>query len=148
MTAIKVETCAPGLCFSGRMEEVRGGEPIFFRGDLAQNAYRVIQGQVRLFAPTDYGGKFLPQVLKPPSLFGVNSTRFGGFYRLSAEAVTECRLLVISAKDLKLQMAGDPEFAIEILKSVAAKTRSAEIRKAAILRKKHQPLGQTLNSLI
>lgn len=125
MAALEEETYIRDLWLAGRIEEVKGGKSIFYKGDRAENAYRIIQGQVRLFTPVDDGGMFNPEELRPPSLFGVTSTILRGYYRLSAETVTDCRLVVINACSLQQLITTDPDFRVEILERMAPKVRSS-----------------------
>ncbi len=95
----------------------RRGETIFLQGDIAQNLYVVLDGWVKLFRITPSGAEAIVGVFTKGRSFGEPVALESGPYPVSAEAVTDGRLLHVRASILTAMMRERPEIALAILSS-------------------------------
>lgn len=93
------------------------GETIFVQGDSAQNFYVVLDGWVKLFRITPTGAEAVVGVFTKGRSFGEAVAFDGTPYPVSAEAVTEARLLALRASILSNMMRERPEIALAIVSS-------------------------------
>lgn len=93
------------------------GETIFLQGDPAETIFVVLDGWVKLFRLTTSGSEAVVGVFTKGRSFGEAVAFAGGFYPVSAEAVTEGRLLHVRASILSTMMQDRPEIATAILSS-------------------------------
>lgn len=95
----------------------RRGETIFLQGDPAQNLYVVLDGWVKLFRITQTGAEAVVGVFTKGCSFGEAVAFDGSPYPVSAEAVTDARLLVVRFGILSSMMYERPEIALAIVSS-------------------------------
>lgn len=93
------------------------GETIFVQGDAAQTIFVVLDGWVKLFRLTPTGAEAVVGVFTKGGSFGEAVALEGTPYPVSAEAVTECRLLAVRAEILSEMMRRRPEVAMAIVAS-------------------------------
>ena len=93
------------------------GETIFLQGDIAQNLYVVLDGWVKLFRITPSGAEAIVGVFTKGRSFGEAVAFDGTPYPVTAEAVTDARLLHVRASVLSTMMRDRPEIAMAILSS-------------------------------
>lgn len=93
------------------------GETIFLQGDVAQNLYVVLDGWVKLFRITPSGAEAIVGVFTKGRSFGEAVALDGTPYPVTAEAVTDGRLLNVRASTLMTMMRERPEIAMAILSS-------------------------------
>lgn len=98
-------------------KSVRRGETIFLQGELAQNLYVVLDGWIKLFRITPTGAEAVVGVFTKGGSFGEAVALSGDSYPVSAEAVTDGRLLNVRASILATLMQERPEIALAILSS-------------------------------
>lgn len=91
------------------------GETVFLQGDRAQNIYVVLDGWFKLYRITPTGSEAVVGVFTRGRSFGEAVALSDDAYPVSAEAVTEGRLLHVRASTLKSLMQERPEIAIAIL---------------------------------
>jgi CRP/FNR family transcriptional regulator, dissimilatory nitrate respiration regulator len=93
------------------------GETIFVQGDTAQSIYVVLEGWVKLFRLTPMGAEAVVGVFTKGGSFGEAVALEGTPYPVTAEAVTDCRLLLVRASILSELMRRRPEVAMAIVAS-------------------------------
>jgi CRP-like cAMP-binding protein len=95
----------------------RRGETIFCQGDEAQHIYVVLDGWVKLFRITPTGAEAVVGVFTKGRSFGEAVAFENISYPVTAEAVTDTRLLLVRASLLTTMMRDQPEIAMAILSS-------------------------------
>lgn len=95
----------------------RRGETIFCQGDEAQNIYVVIDGWVKLFRITPTGAEAVVGVFTKGRSFGEAVAFENTAYPVTAEAVTDSRLLLVRTSLLTSLMRDQPEIAMAIVSS-------------------------------
>lgn len=93
------------------------GETIFIQGDLAENIYVVLSGWVKLFRITPTGAEAVVGVFTKGRSFGEAVAFESAPYPVTAESVTDSRLLVVRAGMLSTMMRERPEVAMAIVAS-------------------------------
>lgn len=93
------------------------GETIFLQGEIAESIFVVLDGWVKLFRITPTGAEAVVGVFTQGRSFGEAVALSGDDYPVSAEAVTETRLLHVRASVLSGLMQERPEIATAILSS-------------------------------
>jgi CRP-like cAMP-binding protein len=93
------------------------GETIFCQGDEAQHIYVVLDGWVKLFRITPTGAEAVVGVFTKGRSFGEAVAFENISYPVTAEAVTDTRLLLVRASLLTTMMRDQPEIAMAILSS-------------------------------
>lgn len=93
------------------------GKTIFVQGDTAQSIYVVLDGWVKLFRLTTTGAEAVVGVFTKGGSFGEAVALEGTPYPVSAETVTDCRLLTVRAATLSELMHRRPEVAMAIVAS-------------------------------
>lgn len=141
----------------GRAARERGyqaGDVIYSAGEAATRLYIVAMGQVKLTRPTPTGQNVLLDVLTQGDYFGSLSTLGDREYSDTAEAQTDCCVLVVTAGEFQDILRRYPPVALATLEIVAARLRAAhdlveqisalpvESRIAATLLKLAEKLGK------
>lgn len=93
------------------------GATIFLQGDIAQNIYVVLDGWVKLFRITPTGAEAVVGVFTKGRSFGEAVALDGTPYPVTAEAVTDTRLLLVGVNVLSSMMRERPEIALAIISS-------------------------------
>jgi CRP-like cAMP-binding protein len=93
------------------------GETIFIQGDLAENIYVVLSGWVKLFRITPTGAEAVVGVFTKGRSFGEAVAFESAPYPVTAESVTESRLLAVRSAILSTMMRDRPEVAMAIVAS-------------------------------
>jgi CRP-like cAMP-binding protein len=99
------------------MKPYKRGETIFCQGDEAQNIYVVLDGWVKLFRITPTGAEAVVGVFTKGRSFGEAVAFENITYPVTAEAVTDTRLLLVRSSLLTTMMRAQPEIAMAILSS-------------------------------
>ncbi len=95
----------------------RRSSTIFLQGDTAENIFVVLDGWVKLFRITPTGAEAVVGVFTRGRSFGEAVAFDRADYPVTAEAVTDARLLIVSAKLLSSMMFERPEIALAIVSS-------------------------------
>jgi CRP/FNR family transcriptional regulator, dissimilatory nitrate respiration regulator len=95
----------------------RRGATIFLQGDTAQNIFVVLDGWVKLFRITPTGAEAVVGVFTKGRSFGEAVALDGAPYPVTAEAVTDSRLLLVGANVLSSMMRERPEIALAVVTS-------------------------------
>jgi CRP-like cAMP-binding protein len=93
------------------------GETIFIQGDRAENIYVVLSGWIKLFRITPTGAEAVVGVFTKGRSFGEAVALEGTSYPVTAEAVTDARLLLVRAGIIGTMMRERPEVATAIVAS-------------------------------
>lgn len=93
------------------------GETIFIQGDVAQNIYVVLDGWVKLFRITPTGAEAVVGVFTKGRSFGEAVAFEDVPLPVTAEAVTDSRLLLVRTTLLGTMMRERPEIAMAIMSS-------------------------------
>lgn len=95
----------------------RRGETVFLQGDPSESIFVVLDGWIKLFRITSTGAEAVVGVFTKGRSFGEAVAFSGGAYPVSAEVVTDSRLLHVRASILSTMMRDRPEIATAILAS-------------------------------
>ncbi len=93
------------------------GETLFIQGEEATSIHIVIEGWVKLYRVGRNGNEAVVNVFTRGHSFGEAVAMRGGLYPVSAEAVTECSILLISAQHFIAMMRREPDVCLAILAS-------------------------------
>ncbi len=107
----------------GEAREAAPGETIFVEGDEGRVMYVVLEGSVRLSVT----GRTLEKVGKG-GVFGEMALIDAAPRSATATAVAPCRLAAVGAERFKSLVRESPEFALEIMRVMAARLRSMDRR--------------------
>lgn len=91
------------------------GETIFLQDESAEHVFVVLEGWVKLFRVTPTGAEAVVGVFTKGRSFGEAVAFRGECYPVSAEAVTDCRLLQARAATILDMMQRRPELAMAML---------------------------------
>lgn len=103
-----------------KVRAVARGEVLFVQGDPALSCYVVLGGWVKLYRLTPGGEEAVITVFTRGQSFAEAAAFLEGRYPVSAEAVTDCRLLVVGSRHLLQMIRGNPEVAVALLASTSA----------------------------
>ena len=90
-------------------------EFVFMQGDIANNFYIIIEGDVSIFSETANGQEIFIKIAHPGDLLGESSLLHESFYLSNAQTLSEATLLSIATKDIKNLIQSNPNLAFNIL---------------------------------
>ncbi len=93
----------------------RQGDTLFVQGDVAKTVFVVLEGWVKLFRITPTGAEAVVGVFTRGRSFGEAAAFQGDAYPVTAEAVTDCRLLRVHSCILLNMMKERPELCLAML---------------------------------
>ncbi|GGO62308.1 cAMP-binding domain of CRP or a regulatory subunit of cAMP-dependent protein kinases [Roseovarius pacificus] len=93
------------------------GETLFLQGETAQSIHVVLNGWVKLYRVGPNGNEAVVNVFTRGHSFGEAIAFRSGDYPVSAEAVTDCTILLISARSFISTMRKEPDVALAVLAS-------------------------------
>ncbi|WP_371227278.1 Crp/Fnr family transcriptional regulator [Roseovarius sp. 2305UL8-3] len=96
------------------------GETIFLQGEPADAIHIVAEGWVKLYRVSPNGNEAVVNVFTRGHSFGEAVAFRMGTYPVSAEAVTDCKLLAVSSRTFINLLKHDPEVAIAVIASTFA----------------------------
>lgn len=102
------------------MREFDRGATIFLQGEAAQAIYVVVEGWVKLYRIAPNGSEAVVGVFTRGRSFGEAVVFRDDTYPVSAEAVTNCRVIRLKAADFLRGIRENPEIAISILAATFA----------------------------
>ena len=115
--------------FSGQIELMGAAMPfprnaeIYGENEHADYVYKVLSGSVRTYKVLNDGRRQIGAFYLPGDLFGLEA---GDKHTLSAEAITECKVLVIKRGALTALATRDPEVARQLWSTTAAELQRAQ----------------------
>ncbi|EPX78566.1 Crp/Fnr family transcriptional regulator [Litoreibacter arenae] len=92
-------------------------ETVFLQGEKAQFIHIVVDGWVKLYRVAPNGNEAIVNVFTRSHSFGEAVSFKNGDYPVSAEAVTDCTLLLLPARSLVAMMKEEPDLCIAALAS-------------------------------
>lgn len=105
------------LLATANMRQFDRGETLFLQGDRAQVVHVVLDGWVKLYRIAPNGNEAVVNVITRGKSFGEAVAFRNQTYPVSAEAVTDCKILLISTKTLVALIREQPELALAVLSS-------------------------------
>lgn len=93
------------------------GETLFLHGEKAQSIHIVLDGWVKLYRVGPNGNEAVVNVFTRGHSFGEAVAFRGLDYPVSAEAVTDCEMLLVSARSFVSMMRSEPDVCMAILAS-------------------------------
>lgn len=100
------------------VHEYSRGETIFLQGEKAAFVHVVLDGWVKLYRIAPNGNEAVVSVFARSQSFGEAVAFRQEDYPVSAEAVTDCRLAQLSARDFVELMKNEPELCVALLSSI------------------------------
>lgn len=93
------------------------GETLFLQGEISRSIHVVLDGWVKLYRVGPSGNEAVVEVFPRGHSFGEAVALRGDAYPVSAEAVTDCKVLQISARSLVSTMRREPEVMLSMMAS-------------------------------
>lgn len=93
------------------------GETVFLQGETAQVIHIVLDGWVKLYRVAPNGNEAIVNVFTRSHSFGEAVAFKHDKYPVAAEAVTDCKLLLVSTRTLVAMMKEEPELCVAVLAS-------------------------------
>ncbi|MBB4305312.1 CRP-like cAMP-binding protein [Rhodobium orientis] len=103
----------------GVTKTISRGETLFLQGDPAEALFVVLEGWVKLYRMTPAGDEAVVHVFTDGQSFAEAAAFTGGVYPVSAEAVTDGRLLYIPVARLFDRVRAEPEIGFALLASTS-----------------------------
>jgi CRP/FNR family transcriptional regulator, nitrogen fixation regulation protein len=128
-TAVRHQPRVASHAFSGQIELMGATMPfarnaeIYGENEHADYVYKVLSGSVRTYKVLNDGRRQIGAFYLPGDLFGLEA---GDKHTLSAEAITECKVLVIKRGALTALATRDPEVARQLWTTTAAELQRAQ----------------------
>lgn len=113
-----------GKKFKEAGKNIPKGTVLFHEGDRGEEMYLICSGEVKLTRKTP-DGEIVLTVLGFGEFFGETSVITNKPRTISAEAVTDCRLNIISKNVLETLISSNPLVALSILKKMIFRIESA-----------------------
>ncbi len=107
------------LLVDSAVRVVDRGEVLFLQGEKAEAFYVVLDGWVKVFRVTPGGDEAVVGIFTRGQNFAEAAAFIGGVYPASGEAVTESRVLRISARHLNQRISESPEIGLAMLSSTS-----------------------------
>jgi CRP-like cAMP-binding protein len=101
------------------VQEFSSGEILFVQGDEVSASYIVLEGWLKLYRLNQYGGEAVVNVFTRGQSFAEAAVFAMEAYPVTAEAVTDARLIRIPQNQLLRHVKEDPEFACSMLASTS-----------------------------
>ncbi|HEY9039641.1 MAG TPA: Crp/Fnr family transcriptional regulator [Roseovarius sp.] len=108
---------ADTLLSDAQSQRYSRGETVFLQGEKAQVMHIVLDGWVKLYRIAPNGNEAIVNVFTRSHSFGEAVAFKNEDYPVSAEAVTDCKLLLIPARSIVSMMREEPDLCIAILAS-------------------------------
>ena len=98
---------------------------IFSENTLGKTLFIVISGQVKIFVEENKRRKIL-SYLEHGEFFGELALLYKNIRSASAEAMTDCELLILRQNDFKQILKNNPNIALELIKVLCERLRNAD----------------------
>ncbi len=135
------------LAHSG-VNEYERGKLLFLRGQHAERFFLMLNGWVKLFRDTPDGEQTVIAIIKPGETLAAAAIFMGFNYPVSAEVVSDARILEIPAKPFLKLIRDDAEFSIKMLGALSLRLHDLVVHIEQIqARSTSQRLGDFLLSL-
>lgn len=100
------------------------GETLFQQGEAANSFFVVLDGWVKLYRMTTDGSEAVVGVFRRGETFAEGAMFLGGRYPVSAEVVTDARLLRVDGQLLRRRISEQPQLALSMLASASSHLKS------------------------
>ena len=108
-----------GMLTRATVRATNRGEMLFMQGDPVLACFVVLHGWIKLYRLTPGGEEAVVAVLTRGQSFAEGAAFVQGRYPVSAEAVTDGRLLSMPSRDLLAQIRQNPEIGLAMLASTS-----------------------------
>ena len=132
---------------NARELRVPAGHRICQEGDPGDAFYLILSGRVQVSKFLELGTQHLLREMTAGQFFGELALVEDAPRVASVDALEETTLLVITKQDFGELLADNPEMALTIMRSVAARLRDSDRRSIAELRQKNEELAQAYQAL-
>ena len=99
-------------------EQYKAGAIVYRKGQPAARAYVLLEGEVALRAPTPAGHGIVIEHVGPGTMIGA-SVLLGETYMVTAQCVTDCKIMTLGKAPLEQIMAANPQMGLIIEKYLA-----------------------------
>ncbi|WP_417689432.1 Crp/Fnr family transcriptional regulator [Roseibium sp.] len=113
------EDALTALLSDGVVKTPERGEVIFMQGDPANAFYVVLDGWVKIYRMTVAGEEAVVGIFTAGQSFAEAAAFTAGKFPVSAEGVTDCRLLMIPSNHLFDRIRNSPEIGLSMLASTS-----------------------------
>jgi len=110
----------------------RSGDPVFFQTDEDTDLYIILEGRVKVILSSKRGDEFVLAELNQGDFFGEMSLIDGNPRSASVIAVEDSTFAVLERRRFLDAIKQDPEIAIELLKSLVQRLRTATEREESL----------------
>lgn len=119
---------------------------IYLQGDRSEGIYIIKNGQVIITMISEEGGEKILYLLGPGEIFGEIAIFDGKDRANTAQALTDCEIILIPSVKLESFLKSNPEIAIKLLKVISYRLRLSqmEIRDLAL----QDTVGRTIGTLL
>jgi CRP/FNR family transcriptional regulator, cyclic AMP receptor protein len=111
------------IAAASRLRNVRRGQVLFTAGDPSDTLILVISGRVKVVVRSADGAELTLTVIQPGGMFGEISIADGGPRSADAEALEECRLLLVPIELIQDLCSRMPCVSQAVMSSIAATLR-------------------------
>lgn len=113
------QAVAQSLVGNRTVSVFRKGETLFQQGEAADAFFVVLGGWIKLYRVTPDGNEAVVGVYRRGETFAEAAMFLGGRYPVSAEVVTDARLLRVDGQVLRRRIMEQPELALSMLASAS-----------------------------
>lgn len=106
-----------------RLRTAQAGESVFAKGDEGDSLMAVIDGLIRISAPSEDGREVVLNLIGPRQIFGEVSLLDGLPRTADATAIVPTRLLVLARSDFRQLLLREPSLGIKLLEIVGTRLR-------------------------
>lgn len=99
------------------------GKTVFSKGDRGSSLFAVMEGTVKISAPSSQGKSAVLNHIHAGEIFGEIALFDGGERTADATALTDCRLLVLDRRDFLPLVRANPDLAIKIIQVLCSRLR-------------------------
>jgi len=119
----------------GRLQQYSKGSVLYHQGDVAEHAFVLRSGKVKMFSISQDGKAHAYEILGTGSLVGVAELLLGGVHELAAEALVDTDAYVIPRADLERVLSKDALFRRTVIGEVArvVRLRTRQVRDLSFL---------------
>lgn len=113
------DTALRNIVSDSSIQELNRGQTLFTQGDNAEAFFVVLEGWIKLFRLTSSGTEAVIGIFTKGQNFAEAAAFTGGVFPVSSEAVTDSRLLRVSARRLFESIRESPEIGLAMLASTS-----------------------------
>ena len=114
------------------IREYRKGQIIYDEGAPADALYCVVLGRVTIYSRDTHGSEVILEYLHRGKYFGIISLLTGDAHSVTARALNDCMLLIISKSDFDYILNKIPRLAIDLSQSLSRRLKDKSIHRKTI----------------